>query len=290
MIESSALKLALECDARAAPVATVAFLGAPPVNGIWTTPWQVTKQAGSTGTETSTSSRIEGYPSSTGRLPMQLRGFAGIVEVSGTRALWGAPLEYQPVRGEAGLHALTRAGVRPGDHVPREAIVNRLLLAALLVTACSRDARPTVAPTPPLANQLASPAIPPQCTRELAMRQITLPRGQETELALDLRATYHGSSHDHYDDGSTTLKLALEFVRATRESWLPDWRDHTLHHIAGRCMRVVTSTAGEVVLEVEITKPPAAELRCHGACCTTEASRQPAPGGEVECCICNDGD
>ncbi len=78
---------------------------------------QVTTKGGGTTTETSTSTWMDGHAKSSGFRGMRLRTPDGAIEVTGDRALWGAPLEYHRVEGGHSKRAETRAAVNAGDQV-----------------------------------------------------------------------------------------------------------------------------------------------------------------------------
>jgi hypothetical protein len=153
----------------------------------------------------------------------------------------------------------------------------------LVLASCSGD--PPRQPTP-IAHHVVPPVPEPRCVGTLKMKRVTLERGRDTELAWDLRATYRGSSEDVFADGTTATMLHLEL--AGGKQWLPDVRDTALHRVGEHCMRVVTSSQDRVELELDVTKRPGAEMRCEFSCCVTPEQRKPAPGGEIECCMCPD--
>jgi hypothetical protein len=162
-------------------------------------------------------------------------------------------------------------------------------LALLVVLACACSGDPKPATMAPLAHHVPPPRPDAACTGKRALRTVTLPRDREIVLSPGLRVTYRGQSEDLDADGTAAVFTMLELGGAASDRWLPDTRDHALHHVAGHCMRVVSSRPDAVTLEVDVPDlADAPAMRCEMACCVTEAQRKPAPGGELECCICHD--
>jgi hypothetical protein len=150
----------------------------------------------------------------------------------------------------------------------------------------------TPPPAPPIAHH-TTPAAPPapvvdaRCTGNLSPHREALVRGRPTEIAaFGKQATYHGQSHDHFDDGSTAIVLSLDVFG---EPWLPDARDRAFHAFGDHCVRIVDSGDARLVLDVALQPAHVYDPeRCQMACCVTEAQRQPAPDGSIECCFCPD--
>jgi len=146
-------------------------------------------------------------------------------------------------------------------------------------------------PPSPLAHRTepaaAAPIVDPGCAGPLSPHRETLLRGVETEVAaFGKRARYLGQSHDPFDDGTTAVVLSIEVFG---EPWLPDARDRAFHAFGDHCVRVVSSTADE--LELEVALQPAHQYdqgRCHLGCCEPSAQQQLAPDGSIECCFCSD--
>ena len=150
-------------------------------------------------------------------------------------------------------------------------------LAALWLVACSS------ATSPPVAVQNQAAPRPDSCDQVKTARVIAA-KGEAVRLAGDKRLVYQGSSQDHHQDGSWAVVLEPEVAGSP---WLPDLGDTVFHRIDGRCMRIVRLVGDALELQVEAAAlAPPKEPDCRMNCCETEASRQPAPGGEYECCMC----
>jgi hypothetical protein len=151
-------------------------------------------------------------------------------------------------------------------------------LLALALVACS-SAKPA-----PKIEHTAAPQpkpTPTRCTSVVAT-SIVAPQGTSIALAGDASLVFQGSSLDHFEDGTAAIMLQLEIAGS---SWLPDSGDTAWHEVAGYCVRIVKLADKSLELELEATAL-ARPVDCRKQCCTTPESRQPAPDGTVECCMC----
>ncbi|MEJ7601030.1 MAG: hypothetical protein WKG01_24215 [Kofleriaceae bacterium] len=148
-------------------------------------------------------------------------------------------------------------------------------LACLLV-ACSAGRAP-----PPIENRAAPPAT--GC-EGVAVTRVTARKDLPLALAGGKQLVFQGSSYDHFENGTAALMLQLS---VGGESWLPASGDTAVHRVAGTCIRIVRLVESALELEIEATAvAPPARVDCQVQCCTTPESRQPAPDGMLECCMC----
>jgi len=152
-------------------------------------------------------------------------------------------------------------------------------LFALALVACS-----AAKPAPAKIEHAAEPQPKPPPTRcaSVVAKSIVAPRGTPVALAGDTELVYQGSSLDHFEDGTAAIMLQLEIAGSP---WLPDAGDTAWHEVAGFCIRIVKLADKALELEIEATALPK-RVDCKKQCCTTPESRQPAPDGSVECCMC----
>ena len=112
----------------------------------------------------------------------------------------------------------------------------------------------------------------------------SLQRGREVAISRDGRGLYHGSSIDHFADGTSANLLSLELFGSP---WLPDDRDHAYHPFGDHCVKLVSSTGDRVELDVALKAEHEYDShRCHVGCCAPGKST--APDGTEECCFCSD--
>jgi len=163
-------------------------------------------------------------------------------------------------------------------------------LVVLALAACGGGT--PAASAPPVANKVvpAPPPAPlhhPKCTGELRPHRETLRFGELTELAaFGKQGIFKGAMHEHYADGGYAMLLDLEIFG---DKWLPDARDRGYHAFGDHCVRIAAATKDEVELDVAIQPDHAYDAgRCHMGCCVTEAQQKLGPGGEQECCFCDD--
>ncbi len=93
-----------------------------------------------------------------------------------------------------------------------------------------------------------------------------------------------GGQEDLFDNGTSTWTYTFEITtNGHTETWQPDSRDTERYQlVAGLCVRLVDSVNLDVAEPEAAREPP----RCAFQCCTTPESRQPAPDGSEECCLC----
>lgn len=134
---------------------------------------------------------------------------------------------------------------------------------------------------------MLAPLVDPKCAGTLYPHRETLAVGRVTEIAaFGEQGTYRGASIYHFEDGTFNTILSLEVFG---QPWMPDAGDHGLHAFGDHCVRIVDSSDAQIILEVALQPDHVYDShRCHMGCCVTEAQRQQAPDGSVECCFCSD--
>ncbi|HEY5935314.1 MAG TPA: hypothetical protein VIU61_11780 [Kofleriaceae bacterium] len=153
-------------------------------------------------------------------------------------------------------------------------------LVALVLVACS-PGTPAQPKPAPIIERVETPK--PTGCEGIVAKAILAPKGTPIELAGDKVLVFQGSSLDHFANGTAAIMLELAVAGS---SWLPDSGDTAFHKVAGICIRVVKlASEDKLELEIDATALPR-ERDCKKQCCTTPESRQPAPDGTVECCMC----
>lgn len=145
------------------------------------------------------------------------------------------------------------------------------LASALALVACSQAASPapTTAPAPSRDDAACKDVSEP--TRVVATAGGAVPFGAATIAAADAGFAIT------IGDRTTT--------------WVPAPGDVDRFVAVGDlCIRAIDRATLDVA-DRPGASPAAAKPkmpRCTIQCCTTEESRKPAPGGEIECCFCDD--
>ncbi|MCX5748608.1 MAG: hypothetical protein NT062_39670 [Proteobacteria bacterium] len=146
------------------------------------------------------------------------------------------------------------------------------LLAIAALAACSSS------PRPPAKGEVVASADDPKCLGVVDPTRVVVTGGRTTPFGA---ATIVGHSG--------VFEIA---IGATVQTWTPAKPDFERFVAVGSlCIRAIDASTLDVADRPGAAPLPAPHVdqpRCAIQCCDTEEKRKPAPGGEIECCFCNE--